>query len=144
MYHFSFFLFKLSKKVALWWSSQTGFPVRPWAETMGEYLEEWAVKKFCFLPSWVGEKPCYFLLCYLPMSLHYYSHSTPLLTLLVTESMGFFPSYQASHNDIYDTSRVSYSLTQFWHCISRESIRLHRLRASPIGLAPTQHCRCQS
>lgn len=61
-----------------------------------------------------------------PLLSHYYhSHTTLLLTLMVTKRVEAF-SHQAF---VCDLSWMSYNSMQFWHYLPRDSIRFHRLKA---------------
>ena len=71
---------------------------------------------------------CVFLPCESPLLL---TQNTSLLMLLVTKR--FSSPHQAI---LFDTSQVSCNLTQFWNCLSGDSIRFHRLSAQFHKTAP--------
>jgi len=57
------------------------------------------------------------------------------------QKSGFFP-YMKQFS--MTSARESYNSTQFWHYLSRDSIRFHRLRFRTTKQPPLPHFRCQS
>ena len=62
-----------------------------------------------------------------------YSHTSVILTTLLTPGVWVFSPHQAIFCDI---SWVSYSVTQFGHCLPGDSIRSHRLKGHILTRFP--------
>ena len=76
--------------------------------------------------SWIGR-------------IHFFPVWVSLTLTLVPHSQNFWHQivWSFAHTKQFcETSCMSYNLTQFWHCLTGDSIRSHRLRAQPHKTAP--------
>lgn len=76
--------------------------------------------------SWV------FLSCVPPLLS---TQNTSFLTRLAIKCVDFPP-----HQAIIHTSWVSYSLTQFWHCLGRGTIKSHKIALPPPEMPTGKTC----
>ena len=71
------------------------------------------------------------------------THLTPsfgscdLIPMCVYGGRGLGGSPTHTTSKILDTSWMCYNTTQFWHCLSRDSIRFHRLSVQVYKISPS-------